>query len=161
MSTKGTESAQKYTRWKGPSRRSWARKRTRLYSSHSLEVGDSLEDLILTIPDFGQHMAVEHNGHKFRCDMCHTFTAKTKFGLQNHKLNEHDTVDDGIKVSGPRTPNLEGRFFGQVFCPLACLSILAYIKVHCKDFSSRNGSFLQYHQLAIIHMHLSKIGYNS
>ena len=41
---------QKFLHWQGPSGKSWARKRTRLDSSHSLKVGNSLQNLIVTIP---------------------------------------------------------------------------------------------------------------
>ena len=50
VSTKGAESAQKALCWRGPSRKSYARNRTKLDSSHSLKLGDSFWNLILTIP---------------------------------------------------------------------------------------------------------------
>ena len=48
VSTKGAESAQKTVRRREPSRKSRARKRTRLDPSHSLKVGHSLKDLLGT-----------------------------------------------------------------------------------------------------------------
>ena len=47
---KGAKSAQKALCWRSPSRQSSARKRARLDSSHWLKIGDSLLDLIVTIP---------------------------------------------------------------------------------------------------------------
>ena len=50
MAMKGDESSQKALCWRGPSRQSRARKRTRLDSSHTLKLGDSLYNMIVTIP---------------------------------------------------------------------------------------------------------------
>ena len=48
--------------------------------------------------DYQQHIALQHGGHKYSCNLCYGFTTKTKFGLQNHKLQEHNAVDEGVKA---------------------------------------------------------------
>ena len=82
MSTKGAVSAQKALRWRGPSRKSWGRKRTRLDSGYSLKVGKSLQNLIVTIPVWlAGEMAFRRHSQKVR-------VGKYFFGREDNDMSQ-------------------------------------------------------------------------